>query len=216
MQFIIKFALILDSKNHTHNMYDYISGNIVELTPAEMVVDNHGIGYKILISLQTYSALQGATEGKIYIYHHKHEDDELFYGFADKEERNIFTLLVSVSGIGPNTARMMLSALTTDEVRTALISGDVNKIKSVKGIGLKTAQRAIIELKDKVGKDGSGSAAFDLGTSFETNSHREEAYGALITLGFTKAAVEKVLNTILKKEPLCTSEEIIKKALKLL
>ena len=119
-------------------MYDYISGNIVELTPAEMVVDNHGIGYKILISLQTYSALQGATEGKVYIYHHKHEDDELFYGFADKEERNIFTLLVSVSGIGPNTARMMLSALTTDEVRMALISGDVNKIKSVKGIGLKT------------------------------------------------------------------------------
>ena len=216
MQFIIKFALILDSKNHTHNMYDYISGNIVELTPAEMVVDNHGIGYKILISLQTYSALQGATEGKIYIYHHKHEDDELFYGFADKEERAIFTLLVSVSGIGPNTARMMLSALTTDEVRMALISGDVNKIKSVKGIGLKTAQRAIIELQDKVGKDGSGSAALDLGTSFESSSHREEAYGALITLGFTKAAVEKVLGTILKKEPLCTSEEIIKKALKLL
>ena len=216
MQFIIKFALILDSKNHTHNMYDYISGNIVELTPAEMVVDNHGIGYKILISLQTYSALQGATEGKIYIYHHKHEDDELFYGFADKEERAIFTLLVSVSGIGPNTARMMLSALTTDEVRMALISGDVNKIKSVKGIGLKTAQRAIIELKDKVGKDGSGSAALDLGTSFESSSHREEAYGARITLGFTKAAVEKVLGTILKKEPLCTSEEIIKKVLKLL
>ncbi|MBR5609930.1 MAG: Holliday junction branch migration protein RuvA [Bacteroidales bacterium] len=196
-------------------MYDYISGNIVELTPAEMVVDNHGIGYKILISLQTYSALQGATEGKIYIYHHKHEDDELFYGFADKEERAIFTLLVSVSGIGPNTARMMLSALTTDEVRMALISGDVNKIKSVKGIGLKTAQRAIIELKDKVGKEGV-SATIDLGTGFESNSHREEAYGALITLGFTKAAVEKVLNTILKKEPLCTSEEIIKKALKLL
>lgn len=196
-------------------MYDYISGNIVELTPAEMVVDNHGIGYKILISLQTYSALQGATEGKVYIYHHKHEDDELFYGFADKEERNIFTLLVSVSGIGPNTARMMLSALTTDEVRMALISGDVNKIKSVKGIGMKTAQRAIIELKDKVGKDGSG-ATLDLGAGFETNNHREEAFGALITLGFSKAAVEKVLNSILKKEPGCTSEEIIKKALKLL
>lgn len=196
-------------------MYDYIYGNIVELTPAEMVVDNHGIGYKILISLQTYSALQGAAEGKVYIYHHKHEDDELFYGFADKEERNIFTLLVSVSGIGPNTARMMLSALTTDEVRMALISGDVNKIKSVKGIGLKTAQRAIIELKDKVGKDGSG-ATLDLGAGFETNNHREEAFGALITLGFNKAAVEKVLNSILKKEPGCTSEEIIKKALKLL
>lgn len=196
-------------------MYDYISGNIIELTPADMVVDNHGIGYKILISLQTFSALQGATEGKVYIYHHKHEDDELFYGFADKEERNIFTLLVSVSGIGPNTARMMLSALTTDEVKVALISGDVNKIKSVKGIGLKTAQRAIIELKDKVGKDSS-SSILDLGAGFESNNHREEAYGALITLGFTKAAVEKVLNTILKKEPGCTSEEMIKKALKLL
>jgi Holliday junction DNA helicase RuvA len=196
-------------------MYDYICGNIVELSPAEMVVDNHGIGYKILISLQTYSALQGSSEGKVYIYHHKHEDDELFYGFADKDERNIFTLLISVSGIGPNTARMMLSALTTDEVKIALISGDVNKIKSVKGIGLKTAQRAIIELKDKVGKD-SGSATIDLGAGFETNNHREEAFGALITLGFTKAAVEKVINSILKKEPGCTSEEIIKKALKLL
>lgn len=196
-------------------MYDYISGNIVELTPAEMVVDNHGIGYRILISLQTYSALQGASEGKIYIYHHKHEDDELFYGFAEKEERNIFTHLVSVSGIGPNTARMMLSALTTDEVRMAIITGDVNKIKSVKGIGLKTAQRAIIELKDKVGKD-STAATIDLGVGFEQSSHREEAYGALITLGFTKSAVEKVLDTILKKEPGCSSEEIIKKALKLL
>lgn len=196
-------------------MYDYISGKIVELTPAEMVVDNNGIGYKILISLQTYSSLQGAAEGKIYVYHHKHDDDELFYGFADKEERMIFTLLVSVSGIGPNTARMMLSALTTDEVRLALITGDVNKIKSVKGIGLKTAQRAIIELKDKVGKE-SGSAQIDLGTGVHGSQERDEAYGALLTLGFTKSAVEKVINAILKKEPGCTSEEIIKKALKLL
>lgn len=196
-------------------MYDYISGNIVELTPAEVVIDNHGIGYRILISLQTYSALQGAQETKVYIYHHKHEDDELFYGFADKEERNIFTLLVSVSGIGPNTARMMLSSLTTEEVKIALVTGDVNKIKSVKGIGLKTAQRAIIELKDKVGKDGSATS-FELGAPADNSATRSEATSALITLGFSKAAVEKTISGILKKEPDCTIEEIIKKALKLL
>lgn len=195
-------------------MYDYIKGEIVELSPAEVVIDNHGMGYRILISLQTYSDLQGASSEKVYLYHHKHEDDELFYGFSTKEERKVFTLLVSVSGIGPNTARMMLSSLTTEEVKVALISGDVNKIKSVKGIGLKTAQRAIIELKDKVGKDSS--EPFDLLGGTLSNAAREEATSALLTLGFTKSAVEKAINSILKEKSDSSIEEIIKKALKML
>lgn len=196
-------------------MYDYIKGILTELSPADVVIENNGIGYKILISLQTYSALQGVQEGKIYIYHHKHEDDELFYGFADKDERTVFTQLISVSGIGPNTARMMLSSLTTDEVKSAIIAGDVNKIKSVKGIGLKTAQRAIIELKDKVGRENTASFA-DLGLAAGFDSNRGEATTALITLGFSKAAVDKAVSAILKETPAATLEEIIKKALKML
>lgn len=202
--------------NKYHNsMYDYIKGIVTELSPADVVIENNGIGYKILISLQTYSALQGVQEGKIYIYHHKHEDDELFYGFADKDERSVFTQLISVSGIGPNTARMMLSSLTTDEVKSAIIAGDVNKIKSVKGIGLKTAQRAIIELKDKVGRENTASFA-DLGLAAEFDSNRGEATTALITLGFSKTAVDKAVSAILKETPAATLEEIIKKALKML
>lgn len=202
--------------NKYHNsMYDYIKGILTELSPADVVIENNGIGYKILISLQTYSALQGVQEGKIYIYHHKHEDDELFYGFADKDERTVFTQLISVSGIGPNTARMMLSSLTTDEVKSAIIAGDVNKIKSVKGIGLKTAQRAIIELKDKVGRENTASFA-DLGLAAGFDSNRGEATTALITLGFSKAAVDKAVSAILKETPAATLEEIIKKALKML
>lgn len=202
--------------NKYHNsMYDYIKGILTELSPADVVIENNGIGYKILISLQTYSALQGVQEGKIYIYHHKHEDDELFYGFADKDERSVFTQLISVSGIGPNTARMMLSSLTTDEVKSAIIAGDVNKIKSVKGIGLKTAQRAIIELKDKVGRENTASFA-DLGLAAGFDSNRGEATTALITLGFSKAAVDKAVSAILKETPAATLEEIIKKALKML
>lgn len=195
-------------------MYDYISGTITELSPTEVVIDNQGIGYSILISLQTYSLLQGKESAKVYIYHHIHEDDEFFYGFAEKEERYIFTLLLSVSGIGPNTSRMMLSSLSTEEITNALISGDVNKIKSVKGIGLKTAQRAIIELKDKIGKGSPAGGNLDL--SFGQSPIKQEAMSALVLLGFGKSSVEKVLDNILKKEPTLTLEELIKKALKLL
>lgn len=194
-------------------MYDYISGSIEEITPTELIIDNNGIGYHLLISLQTYTSLQNSKSAKVYVYHHLREDDEQFYGFFDKEERRIFMHLISVSGIGPNTARMMLSSLSTEEVSTALLTGDVNKIKSVKGIGLKTAQRAIIELKDKIGKsssvDGIALAQFD------NNSAREEASSALIMLGFTKANVEKVVAKILKEEPQASVEIIIKKALKM-
>lgn len=195
-------------------MYDYITGSVVELSPTEVVIDNNGIGFKVLISLQTYSAIQGFVSSKLFIYHYLHEDDEVLYGFSNKEERLIFTLLISVSGIGPNTARMMLSSLSSEEITNAIIAGDVNKIKSVKGIGLKTAQRTIIELKDKIGK-GNGSN-IDLGVLASSSSVRSEACSALVLLGFSKNAVEKALDTALKTDPSCSLEILIKKALKLL
>ena len=193
-------------------MYDYIKGTLEELSPAEAVVECHGIGFKLQISLNTYDRLQGLKEVRLYVHHHLREDEETLYGFCDKEERRIFALLIGVSGIGPNTARMMLSSLTADEVSTAIASGDVNRIKGVKGIGLKTAQKVIIELKDKISK---GGADLDLsGGSSAANT--SEACSALVMLGFTKKAVEKTVASIVKKEPGLSLEDIIKKALKML
>ena len=193
-------------------MYDYIKGTVEDLSPAETVIECCGIGYRLQISLNTYDRLQGLNEVKIYVYHHLREDEETLYGFCDKEERRIFTLLIGVSGIGPNTARMMLSSLTADEVSTAIASGDVNRIKGVKGIGLKTAQKIIIELKDKISK---GGAELDLSSGGST-ANSAEACSALIMLGFTKNAVEKTVSAIVKKEPALSLEDIIKKALKML
>ena len=119
-------------------MIDYIKGTIEELTATETTVENNGIGYKILISLQTYEALNGTKDTKIYIHHYLREDEELYYGFATKDERELFRLLIGVSGIGASTARMMLSSLTSDEIRNAILAEDINKIKSIKGIGLKS------------------------------------------------------------------------------
>ena len=197
-------------------MYDYIKGTLEELSPAEAVVECHGIGFKLgfklQISLNTYDRLQGQKEVRLYVHHHLREDEETLYGFCDKEERRIFALLIGVSGIGPNTARMMLSSLTADEVSTAIASGDVNRIKGVKGIGLKTAQKVIIELKDKISR---GGAELDLsGGSSAANT--SEACSALVMLGFTKNAVEKTVASIVKKEPGLSLEDIIKKALKML
>lgn len=193
-------------------MYEYIKGTLEELSPAEAVVECHGIGFRLQISLNTYDRLQGQKEVKIYVYHHIREDEETLYGFCDKEERRIFTLLIGVSGIGPNTARMVLSSLTADEVSTAVISGDVNRIKGVKGIGLKTAQKVIIELKDKISK---GGAELDL-SGGSAGANTSEACSALVMLGFTKNAVEKTVASIVKKEPGLSLEDIIKKALKML
>ncbi|HIZ85482.1 MAG TPA: Holliday junction branch migration protein RuvA [Candidatus Coprenecus stercoravium] len=194
-------------------MYDYIKGSIEELNPAEAVIECGGIGYLLQISLNTYERLRDCHEAKVYVYHHIREDEETLYGFSDKEERRIFSLLVSVSGIGPNTARMVLSSLTADEVSTAIASGDVNRIKAVKGIGLKTAQKVIIELKDKIAR--GSSAQIDL-TGSGTGANTAEACSALIMLGFTKSAVEKAVASIVRKEPGLTLEDIIKKALKIL
>ena len=192
-------------------MIDYIKGQIIELTPTELVLDNHGIGYSILISLQTYEAFQAKTDAVAYIHHYIREDEELFYGFATKDERELFRLLIGVSGIGVASARMMLSTLTSEEIRQAILSEDVNKIKSVKGIGLKSAQRLVLELKDKIIK-GEGSAETNL---FKTSNSAvvDEATTALTMLGFSKANISKVMPGILKDNPGARVEDIIKAAL---
>lgn len=193
-------------------MIDYIKGNLIELTPADLVLECYGIGYKILISLQTYEALNGKSDVTVYIHHYLREDEELYYGFASKDERELFRLLIGVSGIGASTARMMLSSLSSDEIRNAILAEDINKIKSIKGIGLKSAQRLILELKDKVVKGGGK----DNTTLFQTGNSEvaEEAVTALVMLGFTKANVTKAVSAILKESPTASLEEIIKLALK--
>ena len=193
-------------------MIDYIRGSLIEITPTDMVLECYGIGYKILISLQTYEALNGRSETTAYIHHYIREDEELYYGFATKDERELFRLLIGVSGIGASTARMMLSSLTSDEIRNAILAEDINKIKSIKGIGLKSAQRLILELKDKVVK-GAGADSSPL---FHTGSPgvTEEAITALVMLGFTKANVNKAVASVLKESPSASLEEIIKLSLK--
>ena len=192
-------------------MIDYIKGEIIELTPTDIVLECHGIGYNILISVQTYSALEGKKDAIIYIHHYLREDEELYYGFATKEERKMFRLLIGVSGVGAATARMMLSSLSVDEIQNAILSEDVNRIKSVKGIGLKSAQRLILELKDKVVKGGET----DMSALFTKvdNKASEEATTALIMLGFTKVNVNKAVNAVLKEDPTATVENIIRKSL---
>ena len=194
-------------------MIDYIKGQIVELSPTDIVLECAGIGYHALISLQTFSALEGKKDIILYIHHIIREDEELFYGFSNKDERELFRLLISVSGVGVATARMMLSSLTCDEIRKAIISEDVNKIKSVKGIGLKGAQRVVLELKDKVVK-GEGAAETSVLFSSTDNGMIQEAVTALVMLGFTKANVSKVVKDITSKQPDISLENLIKLSLK--
>ena len=193
-------------------MIDYIKGTVAELNPAELILECNNIGYSILISLQTYEIIQGKESVKVYIHHYLREDEELYYGFSSKKEREIFRHLISVSGVGVSTARMVLSSLTSDELESAIISEDVNRIKSVKGLGVKTAQRIILELKDKIVKGGGESS--ELFSRAAVAAETEEATTALVMLGFTKANINKVLPGILKDNPGAKVEIIIKEALK--
>lgn len=193
-------------------MIDYIKGKITELNPSEMTVETYGIGYKVLISLQTFSSFENSSECTVYIHHHIREDEETFYGFSTKDERELFRLLIGVSGIGAATARMMLSSLSSEEIRNAIIAEDIARIKSIKGIGVKSAQRLVLELKDKIVK-GAGTDVSGL-ISKTDNGTSEEAATALVLLGFPKATVQKVLNSIIKEEPQISLENLIKAALK--
>ena len=192
-------------------MIEYIKGTLAELNPTEAIVENNGIGYSTLISLQTYEEIHGKSEVKLYIHHYLREDEELYYGFATKDERHLFRLLISVSGIGAATARMMLSSMSSDEITNAILTENINKIKSIKGIGLKSAQRLIIELKDKVGKISGETPTLP---GLASNTAMEEATTALVMLGFAKPNVNKVLSAIVKEKPDMSLEEMIKIALK--
>lgn len=193
-------------------MYDYIKGEIVETSPTEVILECNGIGYSIMISLQTYDALKESDEAKVYIYHHIREDEEQFYGFATKNERELFKLLISVSGVGVGSARMMLSSLTDEEIRNAILSEDVRTIKSIKGIGMKTAQRLILDLKDKIVK-GAGVETAEI--TVPTKNHNvDEATTALLNLGFSKVNINKILPEILKESPDASIETIIREGLK--
>ena len=195
-------------------MYDFIEGQLVELTPISATIQTGGFGYLIHISLNTYTLLQAMQEKdktfKLYLHHVVREDAHLFYGFSDKQERSLFRLLISVSGVGACTARMILSSLTGAELQKAIAESNANMLKNVKGIGLKTAQRIIVDLKDKIGLAATGDDKFLTSSS----SLKEEALSALVNLGFTKASVDKVLDKIVALKPSATVEEIIKEALK--
>ncbi len=191
-------------------MFEYIKAKLVELNPAYAIMDTGGVAYFINISLNTYSSLKEGSEPTLFVHQVVREDAHILYGFAEKAERELFRLLITVSGIGSNTARMMLSSLSIKELKNAILTGNVNILKSIKGIGLKTAQRLIIDLKDKIVKSGSETDIF----ADQSNTKREEALSALVMLGFNKLAVEKNLDKMIHEEEDLSVEGMIKLALK--
>ena len=196
-------------------MIEYIKGEIAEITPALAVIDCNGIGYAINISLNTYSAIQGKTKIKLYIHEAIREDAHVLYGFSTKQERELFLLLISVSGIGGNTARMILSALSPAELCNVISSGNDKLLKSVKGIGLKTAQRIIVDLKDKIASTGMETVSGSIASLSPANSEiHDEAIAALTMLGFAQAPSQKVVSAILKEDSTLSVENVIKLALK--
>jgi Holliday junction DNA helicase RuvA len=193
-------------------MLDYIKGEIAELTPALVVVEAGGVGYLAHISLNTYSALSELKTCKLFIYESIREDAHQLFGFVEKRERELFLHLISVSGVGANTARMVLSSIAVYELEGIIVSGNANALKAVKGIGSKTAERIIIDLKDKVKISG-------MVTSTQTsvlNKNTQEAISALTMLGFNQLASQKIVNKIYSEKPTSSIEEIIKNALKML
>lgn len=193
-------------------MIDYVRGEIAELTPATVTIDCNGVGYIAHISLQTYSAISDKKSAKIYIYESVRQDAFVLFGFIDKHEREVFLHLISVSGVGPSTARVMLSSLSSKEVESAIAAEDVNILKSVKGIGNKTAQRIIVDLKDKIKFSGEGELLTPGRLSVPTLGH--EAVSALVMLGFTQVNSQKVVAKVVKEYPSSTVEAIIKESLK--
>lgn len=192
-------------------MYEYIQGKLGGLSPTNAVIEAGSIGYFIHISLNTYSLINGKEQARLFLHQVVREDAHLLYGFAEATERELFRLLISVNGIGSNTALMMLSSLTADEIRHAILEENVSLLQSIKGIGAKTAQRVIIDLKDKVGKVTDGGPTF---MPRADNTIRDEALSALVMLGFARKNIEKELDKLLKANPDLTVEETIKKALK--
>jgi Holliday junction DNA helicase RuvA len=193
-------------------MYEYISGKFVVKSPTYAVVDANGVGYMVNISLNTFSKIKDLSEGKLFIHFSVREDAQVFFGFADEVEREIFRHLLSVSGVGASTARLILSSLTTEEVYDAITLGKTALLQGVKGIGGKTAQRIIIDLKDKLAKSGIEVEKVDN----VHNTLKEEALSGLQILGFNKTIAEKAVSGILKQGSVSTVEELIKESLKIL
>ena len=191
-------------------MYEYIRGTIAEISATNVIIEANGIGYFINISLNTYSVLNGQKEAKVFLHQVVREDAHTLYGFADNNERQLFRNLISVNGVGASTAIMMLSSLSADELIAAVTTENVTVLKAVKGIGAKTAQRIIIDLKDKLGKlpeTGQILPSVD-------NTIRNESLSALVMLGFAKKDAEKIVTKILQEQPEATVESVIKQALK--
>lgn len=200
-------------------MITYLRGLLSELSPTNAIIDCGGVGYLVGISLNTYSALSTQSgEVKLHTVQIIREDSHQLYGFASKDERELFILLTSVSGIGPNTARVILSQYNTQELGSILSLGQVDALKAVKGIGLKTAQRIILELKGKLKLDDTdlNSQALGNGSAATTSKTSEEAISALKMLGYPEAAAQKTVRTLISTSPLLSVEDIIKQALKLL
>ncbi|MBP3354087.1 MAG: Holliday junction branch migration protein RuvA [Bacteroidales bacterium] len=193
-------------------MIEYIKGKITELTPANAILESYGIGYNLSISLTTFSLLKEGEDVKLYVYEAIREDAHLLYGFVNKRERELFTLLISVSGVGPNTARIILSSFTPEELENIIASGNVGLLKGVKGIGSKTAERIIVDLKDKI---KVGDSTFIIGTRAEQEV-QEETVAALVMLGYPQPAAKKVVQKLSKENPNYKVEELVKAALKAL
>lgn len=193
-------------------MIEYIEGKVTGLTPTSLILEAGGIGYFVNISLYTYSQIDGKEQIKILVHELIREDTHQLYGFAASNEREIFRLLLSVSGVGANTARMMLSSVEPAGIERAILDSDVDLLKGIKGIGAKTAQRIIVDLKDKVGRSTDDAELF----AFRDNTIKDEAFTALVMLGFPKNAVGKALDKLLKEEKELTVEQLIKGALKIL
>lgn len=191
-------------------MITYLKGKLIEKNPTYAIVDVNGVGYFLHISLHTFSELPNSENVFLHTYLHIKEDGHTLFGFINKIEREIFILLLSVSGVGPSTARTMLSSMTTDEIQQAIASADVKAIQSVKGIGVKTAQRILIDLKDKIAVDFMSDEVF----SSSNNTNKNEALKALEVLGFAKKQCERVVEQVLKADASLSVEELIKKALK--
>ena len=191
-------------------MFEYIKGSVISLSPASVVIEAGDIGYFVHISLTTYSQLHGIEKAKIFLHQVVREDAHILYGFFGQAERELFRMLISVNGVGSNTAIMMLSSHKPEELQHAILNENVGLLKGIKGIGLKTAQKVIIDLKDKIGKTGVS----DLHLRSLENPVRSEAVAALEMLGFNKKAVEKLVDQVLTEQPAITVENLIKLALK--
>lgn len=200
--------------NQNDLMIDYIKGEIAELTPAYVVLETAGIGYFVHITLPTFSFLGDQTSAKLFVYEAIREDAHVLYGFRHQSERHLFLLLISVSGIGANTARMIMSSYSALEIQEMIASGNVTALNAIKGIGIKTAQRIIVDLKDKIVK-GTGGEMFNLASN-PNNAQKEEAVSALVMLGFAAAASQKVVDKIVHEQPALKVEQLIKLALKML